>query len=39
MGEVPEKEVICIIQDIEERKQGIDKALAKEFSLFFLFKY
>jgi len=35
MGEVPEKEVTCIKQVIEEQKQGIDEAIADNFLLFF----
>jgi len=35
MGEVPEKAVICIEQDIEEQKQDIDKETADK--IFFLF--
>jgi len=36
MGEVPEKEVTCIKQVIEEQKQGIDEAIAINFFYFFL---
>ncbi len=35
MGEVPEKEVTCIKQVIEEQKQGIDEAIADIFFYFF----
>ena len=35
MGEVPEKEVTCIKQVIEEQKQGIDEAIAVNFFYFF----